>query len=90
MKPTKPGVVLIVLLFTSTMALAYYASQPIETPPKPPIEVAPPCDLDCMVDQRAEEVFERDQEDYRNQARLKALIEIQDELHAITLEYGQN
>lgn len=67
--------------------IAYTLSIPHETETPPPPAVVEPCDLLCIVDERTALIYERDQSEYRKQARLKALIEIQGELQLITLEY---
>jgi len=61
-----------------------YATTPVVTEPKPTPAPAP-CELQCLVEKRADAIHERDQQKYLDQARLQALIEIQDELHEITL-----
>jgi hypothetical protein len=78
----------IALVFLGLMGYAIYVgSQPVIVPstPEPVVVAAPVCELDCLVDNRAEKIHDRDQAEYRKQSHIKALIEIQDELHAITL-----
>jgi hypothetical protein len=74
----------------AALALAgvYALSIPTTTHYTPEPEPAPPCHLDCLVAERANEIFERDQTIYRRQAELNALIEIQAELQLLTLEHG--
>ena len=92
MKPYNPKVRIakkissaIALFFIGLVGYAIYFTmpEPVVTPPKP--EPTPTCNLQCLVAERAEEIHKRDQQKYLDQARLQALIEIQDELHEITL-----
>jgi len=72
----------------ATIALSLwllYATTPVVTPPKP--EPTPTCNLQCLVEKRADAIHERDQAKYRQQSDLKALIEIQAELQLLTIEH---
>ena len=75
-----------VALATLVVAWAFAPEPETITITTPQIEE---CDLDCLVGERTAEIHERDQQLYRDQSRLKALIEIQDELHQITLDYNE-
>ena len=63
-----------------------YATTPVVTEPKPTPTPAP-CELQCLVEKRADAIHERDQAEYRQQSELKALIEIQAELQLLTIEH---
>jgi len=63
-----------------------YATTPVVTEPKPTPTPAP-CELQCLVEKRADAIHERDQAEYRQQSDLKALIEIQAELQLLTIEH---
>jgi hypothetical protein len=63
-----------------------YATTPVVTEPKPTPAPAP-CELQCLVEKRADAIHERDQAKYRQQSDLKALIEIQAELQLLTIEH---
>jgi len=64
-------------------------NETVTTPAPPPPPSAVLCELECMISERTTLIHERDQADYQRQSRLKALIEIQDELHAITLNLNE-
>ena len=63
-----------------------YATTPVVTEPKPTPAPAP-CELQCLVEKRADAIHQRDQAEYRQQSDLKALIEIQAELQLLTIEH---
>ena len=63
-----------------------YATTPVVTEPKPTPAPAP-CELQCLVEKRADAIHKRDQTEYRQQSDLKALIEIQAEMQLLTIEH---
>ena len=78
----------IALFFIGLVGYAIYLtmSEPVVTEPKPTPAPAP-CELQCLVEKRADAIHERDQAAYRQQSDLKALIEIQAELQLLTIEH---
>jgi len=62
------------------------ATNTVVTEPKPTPAPAP-CELQCLVEKRADAIHKRDQTEYRQQSDLKALIEIQAELQLLTIEH---
>ena len=78
----------IALFFIALVVFAMYTTlaNPVVTEPKPTPAPAP-CELQCLVEKRADAIHKRDQTEYRQQSDLKALIEIQAELQLLTIEH---
>jgi len=69
----------------SPFILDYFVNEPtIYIADKPTLQ---PCPIECLVHERANKIYIRDEQEYRRQAYLKAMLEINGEMQQLTASH---